>query len=78
MLTIEDKVRTLYPGAKMGILVIKDVSDSGFLTEQEIDEFLDYLNRKYAHLERKDLKERYPISVYVAYYKKFGANVSVA
>ena len=74
MLTIDDKVRALYPGAKMGILAVKDVSNSSYMTEQESKEFLDYLCRKYAHLERIELKELYPISAYIAYYKKFGSN----
>jgi DNA/RNA-binding domain of Phe-tRNA-synthetase-like protein len=74
MLTIDDNVRAFYPGAKMGILAVKDVSYSSFMTEQEIEEFLDYLCQKYAHLERKELKELYPISAYISYYKKFGSN----
>jgi len=74
MLTIDDSVRVLYPGAKMGILAVKDVSYSSYMTEEEITEFLNYLCRKYAHLERKELKELYPISAYIAYYKKFGSN----
>ena len=74
MLTIDDSVRVLYPGAKMGILAVKDVSSSSYMTEEEITEFLNYLCRKYAHLERKELKELYPISAYIAYYKKFGSN----
>lgn len=74
MLTIGDSVHALYPGAKMGILAVKDVSDSGIMADEEVDKFLNYLKRKYAHLERQELKELNPISAYVAYYKKFGAN----
>jgi DNA/RNA-binding domain of Phe-tRNA-synthetase-like protein len=74
MLTIGDSVRALYPGAKMGILAVKDVSHSSFLTDQEITEYLNYLSQKYAHFERKELKELYPINAYIAYYKKFGSN----
>lgn len=74
MLTIDDRVRELYPGAKMGILAVKDASCSSFITEEDVAEFLQYLSRKYAHLERKELKELYPISAYIAYYKKFGSN----
>lgn len=74
MLTIDDSVRAFYPGAKMGILAVKDVSYSSLLTEQEITEFLNYLCRKYAHLERREIKELYPISAYIAYYKKFSSN----
>jgi len=74
MLTIDDSVRELYPGAKMGILAVKDVSDSGFMTEEEVAEFLQDLSRKYAQFEREELKELYPISAYIAYYKKFGSS----
>jgi len=55
-------------------LAVKDVSHSSLLTGQEITEFLNYLSQKYAHLERKELKELYPINAYIAYYKKFGSN----
>jgi len=74
MLKIDDSVRVLHPAAKMGILAVKDVSHSSFMTEEENAEFHSYLCRKYAHLERKDLKELYPVSAYIAYYKKFGSN----
>lgn len=74
MLTIDDSVRVLNPEAKMGILAVKDISHSNFMTEGEVAEFHNYLCRKYAHLERKELKELYPISAYIAYYKKFGSN----
>ena len=49
MLTIDDNVRAHYPEAKMGILAVKDVSDSGFMTDEKVDEFLNCLSRKYAH-----------------------------
>jgi DNA/RNA-binding domain of Phe-tRNA-synthetase-like protein len=74
MLKIDDSVRAIYPGAKMGILAVKDVLNARLLIEQESTDFLDYLCRKYAHLERKEIKELYPISAYIAYYKKFGSN----
>ena len=74
MLTIDDSVRSLYPGAKMGILAVKKVVDISFMAEQEVDLFINYLNRKYAHLERQELKELNPINAYVAYYKQFGSN----
>jgi|GEM_PF-5324276 len=54
MLTIDDSVRELYPGAKMGILAVKDASCSSFMTDEEVAEFLQDLSRKYAHLERKE------------------------
>jgi DNA/RNA-binding domain of Phe-tRNA-synthetase-like protein len=74
MLTVDERVGTTYPGAKMGILVMKDVSYSNPYSEHEIDSDIDELGQKYAHLERKELKELYPVNAYIAYYKKFGYN----
>ncbi len=74
MLKIDESVGTVYPGTKMGILVMKCVSYSNPYPEHEIDSVIDELGQKYAHLERKELKELYPVSAYIAYYKKFGYN----
>lgn len=74
MLIVDGSVGTAYPGAKMGILVMKDVSYSNPYSEHEIDSDIDELGQKYAHLERKELKELYPVNAYIAYYKKFGCN----
>ncbi len=74
MLTIDEKVRAVYPGAKMGIMVIKDISYSSLIPEPMITEFRNNLYGKYAHLERNELKKLYPVDVYITYYKKFGYN----
>lgn len=74
MLKVDGSVGTAYPGTKMGILVMKDVSYSNPYPKHEIEGFLNELGQKYAHLERKELKALYPVNAYIAYYKKFGYN----
>jgi len=74
MVTIDESIGTTYPGTKMGILVMKGVSYSGSYDESEMTQVLNGLRLRYGHLERKELKELYPIAVYVAYYKRFGYN----
>jgi DNA/RNA-binding domain of Phe-tRNA-synthetase-like protein len=72
MLKFDESVGTVYPGTKMGILVMKDVSYSRPYPEHEIASVLNELDEKYAHLERQELKGLYPVNAYIAYYKKFG------
>jgi DNA/RNA-binding domain of Phe-tRNA-synthetase-like protein len=72
MLEIDEGVGNVYPGTKMGILVMKDVSYSNPYPDREIGVVIDELGQKYAHLDRKELKELYPVNAYIAYYKKFG------
>ncbi len=74
MLIVDRSVGRAYPGTKMGILVMKGVSYSNPYPEHEIDGVIDELGHKFAHLERKELKELYPVNAYIAYYKKFGYN----
>lgn len=74
MLKVDGSVGTAYPGTKMGILIMKDVSYSNPYPEHDIVGVLNELGQKYAHLERKELKEIYPVNAYIAYYKKFGYN----
>lgn len=74
MLIFDESVGTAYPGTKMGILLMKGVSYSELYPEQEIASVLNELGQKYAHLEKRELKELYPVNVYIAYYKKFGYN----
>lgn len=74
MLTIDKSISTTYPGTKIGILVMKGISYSGSYDESEKTQILNKLGLRYGHLQRKDLKELYPIAVYVAYYKRFGYN----
>ncbi|ARE89760.1 hypothetical protein [Clostridium formicaceticum] len=72
MFTIDKSISTAYPGTKMGILVMKEVSCPGSYEEWDTAEFLDELQHRYGHFNRQELKERNPINTYVAYYKKFG------
>ncbi len=72
MFTIDESIGTAYPGTKMGILVMKGVSYSGSQDESEQEVLLEQLCHRYAHTDRKQLKELSPTNAYVSYYKKFG------
>lgn len=74
MLSIEDSIRVTYPDTKMGILVMQEVSYFSSCKAQELEKLTDSLHKKYGHLDRKELKEVYPIGAYVTYYKKFGSS----
>ncbi len=71
MLKVDGSVGTAYQ-EKMGILIIEDVSYSNSYPEHEIVGVFNELGQKYVHLERKELKEIYPVNAYIAFYKKFG------
>ena len=47
------------------------------LKDRAIEEVIDTLKQKYAHLERSELKQCHPMKAYVAYYKKFGYSYHV-
>lgn len=72
MLNIDERICITYPGTKMGILMIADVSPSDTYTETQMAQDLKALHQKYAHLNRKELKKLHPVSAYVDYYKRFG------
>jgi len=74
MFSINESIRIAYPGTKMGILVMREVSYSGSCEESKIAAVMEGLHQKYSHLDRKELKELHPIGAYVAYYKKFGSS----
>ncbi len=68
-----------YPGASVGILVIKNVTNekSNEKLNQKKRELEEALRGRYRGLSRNDLKSIYPIDIYSAYYKKFGNNYHV-
>lgn len=72
MFKIDASIHITYPGTKMGILVMKDVSYFGLYTETQTAQDLDELRGQYAHLDRTGLKTNFPVKAYVDYYKRFG------
>ncbi len=71
-LIIDTSINEMYPNAKMGILIMRDViveeKDDGELRDQT----LLAIKEKYDGLSRNEIKALDPIQAYVAYYKKFG------
>jgi DNA/RNA-binding domain of Phe-tRNA-synthetase-like protein len=69
----------LYPGASVGILIMKDVENITAheklnLAKRELEAAL---RDKYMNLSRNAMKASYPIDQYAAYYKKFGNSYHV-
>jgi DNA/RNA-binding domain of Phe-tRNA-synthetase-like protein len=77
MFTIDNGIGDALVGTKMGILIMKNISASGSLNESDLSNSFDEMQRKYGNLDRKKLKELYPIQAYTAYYKKFGCSYPV-
>lgn len=72
MFIFDESICTAYPGTKIGILIIKEVSSSVSYGESDAAEFLEELRYRYIHFNRQKLKEQNPINAYVSYYKRFG------
>lgn len=69
----------LYPGASVGILIMKDVENITAheklnLAKRELEAAL---RDKYMNLSRNAIKASHPIDLYAAYYKKFGNSYHV-
>lgn len=77
MFTIDNGIEDALPGTKMGILIIKNTSVVCSLDESQISNGINEIQRRYGHLDRKELKALYPIQAYTAYYKKFGYSYPV-
>lgn len=74
MFLIDKSITIAYPGAKMGILIMKEVAYASSYDEAETTQAIKELHRKYSHLDRQQLKELYPVKAYAAYYRGFGSN----
>jgi len=73
MLAITKKIKTIYPQASLGVLVMKNVINPKHhdALDQCKLEIESDLRDKYAGLTRTDLKKTEPINAYWNYYKKF-------
>ncbi len=73
MLTITEKWKTTYPGASIGILVLKDVANPK--SHPELDalkaEVEDQLRQQFGEFDRAALRETPTLKAYYAYYKGF-------
>ena len=73
MLIIHENLKKIYPDAKLGILVMKDVenlpTDSEFIKAKMA--VIDDLFKQYENYNRKDFVNSEPICHYINYYKKF-------
>lgn len=73
MLIVHENLKKIYPDAKLGILVMKDVknlpTDCEFIkTKMAV---IDDLFKQYENYNRKDFVKSEPICHYINYYKKF-------
>jgi DNA/RNA-binding domain of Phe-tRNA-synthetase-like protein len=77
MLTIDNAVSADFPGAKTGVLAMKNIRAASPLAPSAVTQAMDEIHRRYGHLDRAGLKELHPVRAYVAYYKKFGYSYHV-
>ncbi|HEC93645.1 MAG TPA: hypothetical protein ENI51_11820, partial [Candidatus Atribacteria bacterium] len=75
MIIISDKIKKIYPKALLGILVMKNVCNPNQHDDEEFNrcklELESNLRKKFANLDRSDLKKMEPIKTYQDYYKRF-------
>lgn len=74
-----NEVRLLYPDARIGILIIKDVdntADSTLLKERK-EEVEDSLRKKFENFTRKDLDSYSTVKPYTEYYNLFSTTYHV-
>ena len=73
MLTITEKWKTTYPGASIGILVMKDVSNPTIHPELDAikAQVEGQLRARFADLDRAALREMPTLKAYHTYYKSF-------
>ena len=73
MIIISDKIKKVYPKALLGILVMKNVCNPN--QHEELNrckfELENSLRKKFANLNRADLKGMEPLKTYHDYYKRF-------
>jgi DNA/RNA-binding domain of Phe-tRNA-synthetase-like protein len=73
MLTFTEDLKKLYPSAKFGILIIRDVKNPSANAEFNEAKLTarEQLLSKYTNYNRKDFTKTEPICYYTNYYKKF-------
>ncbi len=73
MIIISDKIKKIYPKALLGILIIKNACNPN--QHEELNrckfELENSLRKKFANLNRVDLKDMEPVKIYYEYYKRF-------
>lgn len=77
MFEFDESVHIAFPGAKMGFLIMRAVSNASSNDGGKEAEIITELKQKYGQLNRKELKMLDPIQAYVTYYKKFGYSYPV-
>lgn len=71
MLNFDQEVSVIYPGTKIGILVIKNIDASAPPQDMDSEAFYNAIKTKYTGFDRPALKAVAHISAYVSYYKRF-------
>ncbi|MBA1336260.1 MAG: hypothetical protein HPY66_2694 [Firmicutes bacterium] len=73
MLLISEALKAAYPGALIGAILLKNVSNSEFSLrlEKNKEELENALRAKYEDFNRADISLTEPIKTYIDYYKRF-------
>jgi len=73
LIIISDKIKKIYPKALLGILIMKNVYNPN--QHEELNqckfELENSLRKKFANLNRDDLRDMEPVKTYHDYYKRF-------
>jgi DNA/RNA-binding domain of Phe-tRNA-synthetase-like protein len=79
MFTLQNELASYYPGASIGILIMRNVLNIPFHEKLNVvkSELEKSLRTKYGEMSRNQLKSVHPMDIYVAYYKKFGYSYHV-
>lgn len=72
MIIFDKDIEKVYPGTKMGVLIVRGISEQEGCKKEDEATFLKQLRDKYEGVTKKELKEQKPVNAYAAYYKKFG------
>ncbi|WP_349671812.1 hypothetical protein [Lacrimispora sp.] len=72
MIIFEENVEKIYPGTRLGVLIVKGISQKAEWQKEDEAIFLNALRKKYEGVTRKELKKQSPVDAYAAYYKRFG------
>ncbi len=77
MLTIDHAVSSMYPRAKVGILILNGITPAAPVNRTVADDAMAQIIRRYAGADRAALKTLSPIRVYCEYYRRFGYSYHV-
>ena len=77
MLKIDPAVAQRYPGARMGVLAMRNVDARTPMDASSVSQAVEAIRARLRHLDRAQLKALHPVQAYTDYYKTFGYSYHV-